>query len=305
MKFLKDLKYRAMSGVIGALLSTLHRTIPKVTRLEWKRFALTYTGRQDDIFLVSYPRSGTTLTQMLLYQLLTDGEIRFNHISEFSPFLERDINISQRVDPIAALRKPCVIKSHLPYDCIPKGPGRYIYLMRNGMDTTVSFYYLVAKRAGHRLQLPPFFDSIIKGGGPAGSWFEHVAKWRKNEDNLNVLYVTYEELRFDFLSTARRVADFCNVKIPDREWERVCSNCSFEFMRQHEHKFDDLVPWVGDEQDRHFIRRGQVGEWRTTLSPEMVQQFRDKYDATLGHLGLPAYLSDDDTARELMTVPRV
>ncbi|KAL1485197.1 hypothetical protein MTO96_032115 [Rhipicephalus appendiculatus] len=55
------------------------------------RSALAYVPRQDDIFLVTYPKCGTTWIQYLALSILTDGHppksvAAFRHAS---PFMER------------------------------------------------------------------------------------------------------------------------------------------------------------------------------------------------------------------------
>ena len=40
------------------------------------------------LFIASYPKSGTTWLQVIIYNLLTNGNQEFNHISEYSPFFE-------------------------------------------------------------------------------------------------------------------------------------------------------------------------------------------------------------------------
>ena len=37
---------------------------------------------KTDIYIVTYPRSGTTLLQMMLYQITTDGEYNFDHLGD-------------------------------------------------------------------------------------------------------------------------------------------------------------------------------------------------------------------------------
>jgi hypothetical protein len=44
-----------------------------------------FVPRPDDIFIVTYPRSGTTWMQMILYQLTTDGDMTFAHIEQVCP----------------------------------------------------------------------------------------------------------------------------------------------------------------------------------------------------------------------------
>jgi hypothetical protein len=279
-----------VSGAISALdqVQKLSHHMSKLqTKLRLQYFAKSYAGSPDDIFIVSHPKSGTTLVQMLLYQLLTDGEIRFKHISSFSPYLERDLlpGPVPKFDVIAALPRPHVIKSHLFYAVVPKGPGRYIYVMRNGLDVAVSWYHqMLRNNDGFEPEFNVFLDYVLE----SKLWFQHVAGWSRNRQHLNVLYVSYEDLLTDLQSQAQRVADFCGLQIPDSEWPRICANCSFEFMRQHEQKLDDL--FADRWQQLHFIRKGVVGGWREVVTPQMLQKFHAKYDAILGDLALPGSL---------------
>ena len=77
--------------------------------LEWRRRSLRFHGRDDDLFIVSFPRSGTTLMQMLVYQLLTDGRMDFEYIGHFAPFLEREVPPGTAIELI---RPPRVLKAH-------------------------------------------------------------------------------------------------------------------------------------------------------------------------------------------------
>ena len=88
-----------------------------------------FVPRPDDIFIVTYPRSGTTLMQMILYQLTTDGKMDFPHITTVSPWFERSLKDGTAYD---ALPAPRVFKSHLSYGKVPKGPCKYLYVARDG-----------------------------------------------------------------------------------------------------------------------------------------------------------------------------
>ena len=73
--------------------------------------------RADDIYVVSYPRSGTTWLQMILYQIMTDGDLNFGHISERVPFFERSLTVGRDLN---ALPSPRLFKTHYPYDRLPR-----------------------------------------------------------------------------------------------------------------------------------------------------------------------------------------
>jgi hypothetical protein len=108
-----------------------------VRKLQWIRLAhLEFVPRPDDVFIVTYPRSGTTWMQMILYQLTTDGDMGFPHIYEYCPWFERS---SRSGLAFEARPSPRLFKSHLPYKQVPKGPCKYIYIARDGRDVAVSY----------------------------------------------------------------------------------------------------------------------------------------------------------------------
>ncbi|MFL5541248.1 MAG: sulfotransferase domain-containing protein [Longimicrobiaceae bacterium] len=257
-------------------------------RLLIRQYGLEYDGSPDDIFIVTYPKSGTTWLQMIVYQLTTDGAMDFPHIDQVSPFLE--ITMIPRRLKISDLRAtPRVVKSHLSYREIPKGPGRYIYGVRNGLDVAVSYYYHARKylRWGPA-PLGEFFSRFIAGEVPYGSWFEHVAGWLRNEDRLNVLVVTYEELSADLEAGVKRIADFCGITIDPAAMPRILERCSFAFMREHDARFaiqkGGPLPAPASPEPP-FIRQGQVGGWRQELDARAMSDFQEACDRRLRDLG--------------------
>jgi hypothetical protein len=252
------------------------------------QYGLEYDGSPDDIFIVTYPRSGTTWLQMIVYQLTTDGAMDFAHIEEVSPFLE--ITMIPRRRKISDLRAtPRVVKTHLPYHVIPKGPGRYICGIRNGLDVAVSYHDHARKylTEWEHCSLGKFFSRFMAGRVPYGSWFEHVAGWLRNEDRLNVLVVTYEELSADLEAGVKRIADFCGITIDPAAMPRILERCSFAFMREHDAKFSldgQLLPTPAGPESA-FIRKGQVGGWRQELDARAVGDFQKACDRRLRGLG--------------------
>ena len=279
----------------NAVLTPCHMKLHRIQR--WVRtlqYGLEYDGSPDDIFIVTYPRSGTTWLQMIVYQLTTDGAMDFAHIDEVSPFLE--ITMIPRGRKISDLpARPRVVKSHLRYDAIPKGPGRYIYGVRNGLDVAVSYHHHARKYLTGLKQhsLGEFFNLFMAGQVPFGSWFDHVDAWLRNEDRLNVLVVTYEELIADLEAGVKRIADFCGITIDPAAMPRILERCSFAFMREHDAKFSAewLLPKPPPASPKPagprepFIRRGQVGGWREELDARSMSDFQETCDRRLRDLG--------------------
>jgi hypothetical protein len=280
------LRYLGNSVLRPSILSLTHTYM----HLSTSRYRLVYEGSRDDLFIVTYPKSGTTWLQMIVYQLTTDGAVDFAHIDDVSPHLEETLVPTGR--QISDLPGPLrVVKSHLRYGDIPKGPGRYIYGVRNGLDVAVSYFHQ-SQRWPNANRWPPdvFFRRFMKGQVPYGSWFEHVAGWLRNEDGLDVLVVSYEELSTDLEAEVRRIADFCGIPIDPAAMPRILERCSFAFMREHDARFAIerrmAPPPAAPAPPRPgFIRQGKVGGWRQEMDPKHAAEFQETFDRWARRVG--------------------
>jgi peroxiredoxin len=242
----------------------------KIHLLELKHFK--FVPRPNDIFIVTYPRSGTTWMQMILYQLTTDGSMDVPHIAERCPWFERSTRSGCGFENLAG---PRIFKSHLSYRAIPKGPGRYIYVARNGQDVAISYFNLYRNYNQYEGTFDEFFQRFMRGKLHYGSWFDHVEGWRKHRHDLNILFLSYEELTRDLEGCIRRISAFCQINVPEEKLPRIVERCSFEFMKQHEKKFDPALEmlWENGTQLDSFLRVGRAGEGARELSKEQRTRF--------------------------------
>jgi sulfotransferase family protein len=236
----------------------------------------TLAQRHDDLFVVTYPKSGTTLVQMMLYQLLTDGCLaELTHIGEWSPYLEGALDAGRDVDAWPA---PRVIKTHLHYRQMRNRAGRFLYVARNVADVAVSFYAHYRAYRDFMGSFDDFFELFLKGQVAYGSWFSHVEPWWRARTDPSVLFLTYEDLRRDLPGSVRRVAAFCGVTLEEFKLARVVESCSFEHMRAHEEKFDPRLEYAIHRRPRakrgDFIRKGEVGAGRNRLSETQTAALR-------------------------------
>src|SRR5689334_7193419 len=88
----------------------------------------------DDVFLVSYPRSGNTWTRFLLGNLLwQDTPVTFSNIESRIPEIYFNPDRLMR-----QLRRPRLLKSH---ECFQPHYPRVIYIVRDPRDVATSFYH--------------------------------------------------------------------------------------------------------------------------------------------------------------------
>lgn len=231
--------------------------------------------RPDDIFIATYPRSGTTWLQMLLYQLLHGPNLDFEHINDVCPWFERGKlgAAAERARTLARyeqLPSPRIFKTHLPYDRLRGLRCRFVYATRDGLDVARSNYHFVSHGEPDfgSFFRHHFLTGCLHAGG--GSWFSHVARWQANPERRRVLYVRYEDLRADLTQCARALNEFCGARRSPAELEELLALCSFEAMKRHESKFDYLAAMVLENkrttEGYAFLRNGGRAEPPLPLS---------------------------------------
>jgi len=290
----------ALLGLSGAAKTLDRVAVGLQAGAEWLRhvrFNALYRARPDDIFVVTYPKSGTTWAQMILYQLLTDGDMNIPHLNRFAPYLDDILRgcapppprvSTDAAGPAGSGWNRRVVKTHASYRLVPKGCGKYIYVVRDGRDVAVSYYYH-HKRSGYPKGFPEFISEFFEGKVRFGRWIDHVREWTENGAGLKVLFVRFEDLLADLRTSVSRIAEFCEVLVPDAAVPRILHRCSFEFMQAHEEKLDvrtRLTDGIVAENDR-FVRRGRSGDWTAHFDERMTAE----YSRTLAKAGgLPPLL---------------
>lgn len=273
--------------ILGRIIRRASRAMEGVKK--FRRVKLEYRERHTDIFIVTYPKSGTTWMQMIMHQLTSDGEMNFDHISRVSPYLE---GMPHGDIPLETFASPRIIKSHLSYSEIPKTTARYIYVIRNGADVLVSYYHHLRHMEGFRLGFDEFFRMYTRGR-ISGSWAKHVSGWLNNKDRLNVLYVHYEDLIANLEGELRKIAGFCDLHIEESRYPAIVQRCSFSFMKNHEDKFSLLNQIFLDKgwDMNKFIRKGKTQEWKSYFSHEQLRSLEKEMEEYLDGQYLPLFLS--------------
>ncbi|XP_015921569.2 sulfotransferase 1E1 [Parasteatoda tepidariorum] len=183
--------------------------IPAMFPADKFRSALAYKPNSNDLFLVTYPKCGTTWTGQILLLLFQKGEQLKDMDLEKSPFLE--MAGAKRIE---IMSKPGIIKSHLPFHLIPwSKDAKYIYVARNPKDCCVSFFHYSKHIPGNNFEgtFDQFFEYFMTGLPETvyfGDYFDHVLSWYSHRNNPNVLFVTYEELKEDIDAAIMKMASF-------------------------------------------------------------------------------------------------
>jgi len=236
--------------------------------------------RPGDIIVDTYAKCGTTWTQNIIYQLLTNGdkngELKNIHVEapwiDLAPtpiFKSREDKISF-VKAIPNRKEKRCLKSHLDLCTLPYYPeAKYIYVVRDPRDVAVSLWnHLTALtqefKDNARIVLDDSYEKWAAGwlvgqrdipGFPP--FPVHVKSYWNFRHLPNLLLLHFNDLKTDLLGNLKKIASFTGIEVPESSWPAIVEHCSFEWMKKNETMFE---PPLIMESSR-FIHKGTNGRW--------------------------------------------
>ncbi|MBV8478089.1 MAG: sulfotransferase domain-containing protein [Acidobacteria bacterium] len=241
----------------------------------------------QDLFIVSYPRSGNTWTRFLVGNFLyQDAPVTFANVEARIP--------SIYVFPDWKLRRlPRIFKSH---DCFDPRYRRVIYIVRDPRDVAVSAYHYSIKvgildEACPIERFMPLFMSGNFGSGLLadprwGCWYDNVASWMAMGHNREFLLLRYEDMLKDPRHELKTVAEFLNLEPSPERLERAVQLSAADRMRELEKKEGTIWQLTKHtRQDKKFVRSGKVGNWQDELPVDSVAQLERAWGSLMQRLG--------------------
>jgi len=230
-----------------------------------------FVVREDDVFVVTYPRSGTTWTEQIVHLLANGGEQGDELLGDAVPWLETLPNRPQGYEGfLAGMVGRRFFTSHLPWSLMPgagEDNGRYLYVARNPKDVAVSSFHHDRSKNDYRGSWDEYFERFVRGEVLFGSWFDHVLPWWEAAGrNGNVLFLRYEDMKRDLDEVVRRIAIFLGVRSDTALVDTVVEKSALASMAANPKTDFHWVPQK--EGEPKHIRKGIVGDWRGTFSPE-------------------------------------
>jgi|SRR5580704_15658226 Sulfotransferase domain len=236
----------------------------------------------DDVFLVSYPKSGNTWTRFLIGNLISLHErADFSSINRIIPDPEALTKRSAN-----ALPRPRILKSHQYFD--PRYP-KVVYIVRDPRDVAVSQYHFQRKRRVIEDGSPieDFVRGFITGQSSIyGSWGENAASWLAARNGRpNFLLMRYEDMLEDTHSELAKIASFLGVSASAEHLRRAVENSSADQMRKLEKSQAHLWSSTKDtRQDVPFVRAATASGWKSELPDESVAEIESEWGTLMRFL---------------------
>lgn len=237
----------------------------------------------DDIFVLSYPKSGNTWTRFLIANLVyPDQSPDFTNINELVPDPEA---LSKR--RLAQMRRPRLIKSHQYYHPDYKN---IIFIVRDPRDVAVSEYYFHRKRRAYAdgLRMEEHVTQFVSGSTTEyGSWGQNTASWLATRaETPRFLILRYEDMIENTARELRKVANFMGIEASAKRVALAVERSSADSMRELEKS--QALSWSSTKETRQdipFVRAAKAGGWREELPEASVALIEQAWGPVMEYLG--------------------
>lgn len=164
-------------------------------------------------------------------------------------------------------------------------------LVRDPRDVIVSHFFQITKR--RKKECPESISDFIrdpKWGIDNVVYFYN--EWHKVWPNVSQrILLTYENLQKDCYTEFGRLLRFFSIAIEDDIVRDVVNHCSFDNMRQIEHRMSIKKPnkigylGAGDIEDfeSYKVRRGKIGGYVDYLSTEDIKYLEERIEQLQGY----------------------
>ncbi|CAO2628049.1 Amine sulfotransferase [Lemmus lemmus] len=237
--------------------------------------------RDDDVFIVTYPKSGTIWTRQILSLIYFEGyrnHTEYIQTKDRIPFFEYNL---RNVD-FAKMPSPRIFVSHLPYYLVPKvfknKKVKILYIYRNPKDVLISYFHfinwIVVPEPSRTVET--FMQAFLDGRVLGSSWFDHIRGWYEHRDDFNIIFLSYEDMKKDLRGSVLKICSFLEKEMSEEDVDAVVRQATFQNMKSDPREnYDDFMKKEnGPKNDQGtFLRKGTIGDWKHHLTVAQNERF--------------------------------
>lgn len=245
--------------------------------------------RDDDIVICTWAKSGTTLTQQIVSQLIFVGEPDLYGVHR-SPWPDFRM-VEGSLERARAQTHRRYLKTHLPIESLVYSPkAKYIYIGRDGRDAYWSWHNHHMGFTQEMLDSinalypdePPvpypnpdirlaFLDWLDRDAYPNWPFWTHVQGWFDARHLPNLMLLHFNDLKSDLRGQIERIAAFLEIEVDPGQMPAILEHCSIDYMRKVAD--DERVAYVFKNGAGTFINKGTNGRWRDVLTADDIARY--------------------------------
>ncbi|XP_061179803.1 sulfotransferase 1E1-like [Saccostrea echinata] len=247
--------------------------------------------RDDEICVVSYPKSGTHWT-FEICNMLKSGRSEF--IDTLIPIFDYSPKeVLKFVQSKIGVYTSHFYPRHMPKQLM-KTRCKIIHVYRNPKDVAVSYFNFIKKLNNIDIQdmsFSEFLRHFVSGNVPCGSlvkWIEEWTTFKKENPNYPLLEISYEEMKNNLKESVERISNFLGLDSSPELIEDIARKCDFDVMSAHKNSHvPERMKTISSLENTHiFYRKGGVGDWKNHFTVAENEAFDKSMETILPILGL-------------------
>lgn len=276
------------------------------THQKYCKLVRSFEIRADDIFVLGFPKSGTSWLQEMIWLLSNDLNytkakkmsqmFRFP-LLELASFVPMDQELAVLFNQMGTFPSPRYFKSHLPVSMLPEQmwtvKPKIIYIQRDPKDTAVSLYHHYKNLHGYRGSKDDFFNLFLEGNVYFGPLENHLNEIQQLRCEPNIHFIRYEDMKKDLKGIIKSTAEFLGKKVTTEQINELYLYLQPDTMRSNNSCNQEDLMYLSSSvyQAEHdpsfnFIRKAKSETYREEMSQDFIKKFEEGIEKKIERLSL-------------------
>ncbi|XP_071493745.1 sulfotransferase 1B1-like [Diadema antillarum] len=265
--------------------------------------------RSDDVWVVTFPKSGTHWMIEIVSLILNDGypgKVNRTLHSSAAEMINMDQTFPRTLDELDTVKmdmtpflktieeapSPRVILTHLRLNRLPKDlmkKTKAVYLVRNPKDVMTSWYNFLSHMDFMPMTWEENFQQFLAGEMEWGSWPDHVKDFWDIREEENLLFVHYEDILKDPTLGIAAIAEHIGRPLSKEALQRVVESSTMSEMKATYRKMAEsgLFYLTKASGLLPFLNKGQVAQWKSRFSVAENEIFDEWYRREMAGTNIP------------------